>query len=704
MVRRGVLFALLVAFLSTPSAVNANTAAVSLGALAVPRTATAPPIDGTLDSPVWKNAAVAHLTYDLRDHAPAKEETAVFLLTDGAYLYVGVDAKQSIPVRATEHTNGVGLDTDDEVQVDLWPNGTRGFRYKFTSTPIGTHYQYSTENNSFEPTWWSAGKVVPGGYTITMKIPLDVMHGTGSGDWRIQLVRYMPVTNHPFVWSFGAEQSDFNDVNYSGSLSGLPQLAAIREKPRVGVYVLGKAASVNGGGSAIREGADFSIPMMQGTSFVGTLYPDYSNVETDQQTIAPTAFPRIYQEVRPFFTQGANFYSYPNGICSGCPGIIEFYTPVIPTPREGYAVEGQRGLFSYGVLHTNGFERDDTAEAVNYVTPDQQTAFNFQGSMVNTPDLHDLANGITFTHSNLTDFEEFARFADNSGTQVLDTAQAQRYEAGVGMFSPTGANISAVLRKVGLYFDPTDALVQHPDIAGYNINFFKPFKYAPSSRYTEFDVTGNLDRYHDHTGAMDQSDSSVVFSLTTRTLFNMQLSTGSSYVRFSNPPTEGPFLPVTQQGVQLGYNLNGAFPTLVGFNTGRFGPGRLDSWTRTATWRFGTRGAVSLDVDDTDQFVDSTTQYSDAGQRLTQWLERVSYAYQAGPNQSLAFGIRRIIGTPPELNTAPVAVSAWNISAAFHQRVPGGEIYATYGDAALLSTAPQFILKYIRYIGAEKGT
>ncbi|HLJ83605.1 MAG TPA: hypothetical protein VKT51_05475 [Candidatus Eremiobacteraceae bacterium] len=695
---------LLIASVISSSAAGVRGETVHLGSLVVPHAAAVPPIDGTLDNPAWKAAAVAHLSYDLRDHAAAKEDTAAYTLTDGVFLYVGIEARQSIPVRTTEHTNGVGLDTDDEVQVDLWPNGTRGFRYKFTSTAIGTHYQYSTENNSFEPEWWSAGKVVPGGYTITMKIPLAVMHGTGSGDWRIQFIRYMPVTNHPFVWSFGPAQTDFNDVNYSGSLSGLPRLAALREKPRFGIYALGKAASAAAGGSAIREGADISIPLISGTSFVGTLYPDYSNVETDQQTIAPTVFPRIYQEVRPFFTQGANFYSYPNGICSACPGIIEFYTPIIPTPREGYAVEGQRGLFSYGMLHTTGIQRDDTAEAVNYVTPNQKTALNFQGSMVDTPDLHDVADGMTFTHSNLTDLEEFARFGNNSGSQVLDGSQAQRYEAGAGVFSPNGSSLFAVLRKVGLYFDPTDGLVQHPDIAGYDVNFSKPFKFAPTARFIEFDVNGDLDRYHDHTGAMDQSVTNVSGSLTTRTLFNVQVSTGSSYVRLQMPHGEGEFMPVTQQGGQLGYNLNSAMPSFVAFNSGRFGPGRLDTWTRSATVRLGTRGALSLEADDTDQAVDDKSQFADAGEHLTQWLERASFSYQSGPNQSLALGVRRIIGTPPEFTTAPTAQSAWNISAAFHQKVVGGEIFLAYGDASLLSTAPQFILKFIRYVGAEKGT
>ncbi|HEY5095140.1 MAG TPA: sugar-binding protein [Candidatus Eremiobacteraceae bacterium] len=696
MVRRAVLLCALLAV--TTSTMPAAAADSHIGALTVPQTTVAPPIDGTLDNPAWKNAAVAQLTYDLRDHAAATQATTIYTMSDGTYLYVGIDAKQSIPVRTTEHTNGVGLDTDDEVQVDLWPNGTRGFRYKFTSTAIGTHYQYSTENNSFEPAWSSAGKVVPGGYAITMRIPLSVMHGTGAGDWRIQFIRYMPVTNDAFVWSYGPVQSDFNDVNYSGSLAGLPRLSALRERPRIGVYGLGEIASRRIGGSTSRAGADISIPILPGTSFVGTIHPDYSNVETDQQTIAPTAFQRIFNEVRPFFTQGGNFYSYPNGVCSGCPGIIEFYTPKIPTPSDGYAVEGQRGLFSYGMLHVLSVDRDDTAEALNYVTPDQQTAVNFQGSLVDTPTLHDAADGVTLTHNNLKNFEQFARFGTDSGTNVLDDSQAKRYEAGTGVYSADGANAFAVLRQVGAYFNPEDGIVQHPDIAGYNINFFKPFKYPTTARFTEFDVSGNLDRYHNHAGALDQTDNSLALSLASRTLMSAQLTTGSSYLLLPN----NVFSPITQQGGTIAYNNNSSMPTFVSFNTGRFGPGRLNSWTRSSTFRNGTRGAVTLEFDDTDQ-------YLDAGSKSTEWLERFSYSYQSGPNQALALGIRRIIGTPPVLlKPSPGSTlsfeDGWNLSAAFHQKVPGGEVYVVYGDASAFSTSPAFIIKFIRYIGADKGT
>lgn len=663
-----------------------------IGSVSVPRTDVAPAVDGMLDDPAWKNAAKVELGYDLRNHQAASERTFAYLMTDGPFLYVGIDAKQSIPVRATERTNGVGLDTDDEVQVDLWPNGTSGFMYKFTSTAIGTHYQYSTENNLFEPTWWTAGRIHDGGFTITMKIPLGAMHGTGSRSWRVQFIRYMPATNQPFVWSYGATQQGFNDVNYSGDLGGLPRLAAVHAKPRVGVYGLGAVAAPSAGGSTSRAGADVSVPLIPGTAFVGTFHPDFSNVEVDQQSISPTAFQRIFTEVRPFFAQGANFYSYPNGQCIGCPGIIEFYTPNIPTPRDGYAVEGQHGLFSYGALDALGTGRTDTGQGLNYVSPNQHDAINTQRSSVAEGNFYDEERGIAYVHDNKSNLFETVRYADDRGTNVLDGSRAQRYEAGAGYYTPT-TQINAVLRKVGQYFNPVDGIVQHPDIAGYDVNFSKQFKYAPTARITEFDVNGNLDRYQGHTGGFDQTDSSLTFAASTRTLFSLQWTVGSSYVLLA----PNLFSPVSQPGVTLSYNAQSSMPTSMTFNTGRFGPGQLYSWFRSSTVRAGSRGLLTLEADDTDQ-------YTDTGKHYTQWLERGSLAYQSGPDSSLAFGVRRIIGAPPALAAPFPYVNAWNLSAAYHRKVGRGELYLVYGDAAAFSTAPQLILKYIRYIGAEKGT
>jgi hypothetical protein len=691
---------LVVALAATAGAAAASVEKV-IGSISVPKISAAPPIDGTLADPAWKNAVQVTLPYDLRTHSHDAESTTWYLMTDGEFLYVAVDARQSETIRATEHTNMVGLDTDDEVQVDLWPNGSRGFGYKFTSTPIGTHYEYSTENNAFEPTWWSVGKIDPGGYIINMKIPIGVMHGTGAGGWRVQLIRYVETTNTPYVWSYGSEQGSFNDVKYSGTLSGLPMLAGLHEPPRVGVYALGALAANSIGGSTSRVGADVSIPIVSGTAFVSTFHPDYSDVEIDQQTISPTAFQRYYQDVRPFFTQGANFDSYPDGTCVQCPGISELYTPNIPTPREGYEVEGQRGLFDYDGFDAIGDSRDDVSEAINYDAPNLENSIDFQGTASDQPGLHDDADGLVLTHDNTTDLKEFVRYASNSGTGVLAGDQAQRYEAGWVYYTPT-SQLSFVDRKIGEYFDPIDALVDHPDIAGWAASYTDSIPFSQTAAITSVNLNADLDRYHDHTGELDQTDNYAQLSATTRTLFTTGVSTGSDYVLFpaadfAPSPSSAEFLPTGQNGIFIGYNQDGSTPTQVNLDTGHFGQGLLDSWLRSTTMKFGEKGLLSLEVDDTQQFADTGSTY-------TQWLERASFALQQNADDSVALGVRRIIGVAPDLTGVNSFEDGWNVSAAFRRKFPNGELYLVYGDAALFSTSPQFIIKYVRYFGADKGT
>jgi hypothetical protein len=157
------------------------------------------------------------------------------------------------------------------------------------------------------------------------------------------------------------------------------------------------------------------------------------------------------------------------------------------------------------------------------------------------------------------------------------------------------------------------------------------------------------------------------------------------------------FTPVNQSGVQLTYDYGSATPTTISLNQGRFGPGSLRSWVRATTLRIGQRGSLSIEADDTDQRTDS-------GSRYVQWLERASFAYQSGPDSSLAFGARRIVGTAPLLDGVQTFQSTWNLSAGYHLKTTAGELYVVYGDAAAVSTVPAFLVKFIRYVGAQKGT
>src|SRR5205807_5855588 len=72
----------------------------------VARTADAPPIDGSIDHPVWRGAAHVALTWNVDFRRPADEPTDALVLTDGEYLYVAFVAHQKATPLVTQRTNG----------------------------------------------------------------------------------------------------------------------------------------------------------------------------------------------------------------------------------------------------------------------------------------------------------------------------------------------------------------------------------------------------------------------------------------------------------------------------------------------------------------------------------------------------------------------------------------------------------------------
>jgi len=689
-VRSVVVLALLLALgFAGTAQVRAAAATVSApGELRVPLVTATPPMDGDANHPAWAQAATTTYDYDLRLKRKSANSTVAKVMTDGRYLYVAFDAKYNGQLRAEQHTNNVGVDTDDEVQIDLWPSGANGFRYIFIATPLGTHYQFSSENDVYEPEWTSAGRIVPGGFMVTMRIPLNVMKGARTERWNAQFARLTMQTREDLAWNHGENQSDHNDLTYAGVFHNMPVVAATRPKARVAVYGLTEIGSSGSGNSTARAGADISIPITSGSSFIATLHPDFSNVEADQQTIAPTAFQRNYAEVRPFFTQLSQFYNRFNSVGYY---VADLYTPSIPTPRNGYAFEGKEGPFTLSALDAVGADaRNDSAQSFGYHTPNRKFAVSLQHTGVSLPGVKDDVVSAGIVNDNLRNFFTYLNYGSDKGTYVLDGSQAQRYEAGFGIYGPTSF-FGGAIRKLGAYYSPYDGYVQLTDVAGFTFNGSKDFLFKQPGKIRRVSPYVFFDSYHQHDGQLNQYDMEEGVEITTYSNWRLDLNAGSSYLR----EADGTMSPITQNTFRLVYNDTTATPTLFSWATGRFGPGQLDTWDRSTTLRVGKRGSFTLEVDD-------TAQYLDIGQRRIQWFERASYAYQLTRESSFAVGIRKVVGQSPILSYQQP--EGTNITANYHGKMGPWEFYAAYGSANNISTLHAVTLKVIRYIGAAKGT
>ncbi len=610
---------------------------------------------------------------------------------DSKFLYVAFVAKQREPITATQQTNDQGLSSDDAVMVYLWPTGNTGNEYGFEANAMGTRYAFSTENTAFAPTWEAAASTSSAGYVVTERIPLDVIRGDGRSNWRIQFARTIRASNQTLEWAHDPAAGSADTSIYAGYLNAMAIASrTTRTKPRIALYGLGEYGSNASGLSTSRAGADVALPIAPTASFVATFHPDYSNVELDQQSISPTAFQRRYQEVRPFFTQGANYYNDFN--CNDCLNWPLLYTPEIPTPRDGYAIEGTQGTFAFAGFDAVGNQRNDTAQTFYWKTPNHHDEFIYQGVGVDMPGLHDRTNYIQGVVGNAHNFSTYVTLGNESGSQVPSPNEGRYSEYGINFFTPK-SGFFAAWHDVGSEYAPPDAFNQINDVKGPSVYLFREFDNGPHAFIQSIQPSIDYARYVDHTGNENYAYDSLYLSVTTRNQFYLQVTTGSEYLRFPNSP--GGL--TNQNGIQLAYGQNTSAPSSITYNVGRFGDGNLrsmDLQTSVHVRRFGT---LSLETYHTDDFLD-------AGGRLQQWLERVSFAYQIAPGQSLALGWRKIVGTGPTFFNTPQFIDATNFSLAYYRRFHGAELYFAYGTPNQLNTQHDVLLKLIRYIGADKGT
>ena len=696
-----------------------SSAAASMLKTQVPKLKANVPLEPDASLATWIETVALPLTWDVVHARPADDSTDVHVATDGKFLYVRFDAKQRSPIAISQHSddlvtggsqNGgtIAWSNDDAVWVDLWPTGPSGFQYQFESNPGGSHNEASTENTAFAPHWESRGMTFDGGFTVTMAIPLNVIHGLHAGDWRAQFIRYVRATGAQYVWSYDSLQTLADDASRAGVLT-MPTVAvaAAKPKPRVASYALGSVAGESAGGSTSRVGADISIPFTRTAAFFATLHPDYSNVELDQQTIAPSVTQRVQAEVRPFFTQAGPFYNTFN--CFVC---LDFrttlYSPGIPTPASGYAIEGKQGGIGFAGFDAIGTQRNDLAGTLNYTSPDTMWHAAVQHVSANVSGTIDDANEIGINWNSLKYLSGYINYSTDAGTNVLDPSRASALDGGL-TWQNSNFIISGALRKVGEYFNPVDGFNAHPDIAGWALSAGKQWNFAPQSKLQSVAVGGIIDRYQSAFYGQSQSDQILSLDVLTKSAWDLQLYTGSDYWLFGQVLT-----PVSQNaGFSLMYHSGlqsspgnfccpnhgpSSYPTWIYYNTGKYGDGRLDTWLRTTTIRVGNRGALTLAVDDTAQWMTSQP-------NNIQWFYSAGYSYQINRNSSFAVGGRRFIGTPPEPNGGGNCVGKCdNISIAYHLRTRNSEIFVAYGDPNSLVTVPQAIFKIIFYAGAEKGT
>jgi hypothetical protein len=704
-------------------------------------------LDPSLADPVWQAGKVPQngAWQNVASKLAAPHATTVYMLYDDKNLYVAFEAEQKgTPIVATQTTNNVGYGTDDFVSVGIDTSASGSQNYLFETTPRGVRYQQASENVRYRPDWQSAATTGDGSWKAVMIIPLDIMRirGGKSQTWRIDFYRNVAAAGDHLTWSYdGVMQDngsgnwpDFNNVRFWASATNLALMTttSIRPKPHAEIYGLATAGSdrdlfqqANGSFLAqnVREaGIDVTVPITPTINFVGTANPDFSNVETDQQTIAPQEFRRLLNEYRPFFAQGAGFMNpNPSGLSNFIsPQNAVFYSPSIGPFDMGAKAEGTFGNESFGLMNFRGFD-DVTGNTFNddvfgYHHLLQDNTFQYWADGVlahHSISGHDSTFEGGFKGRNLKNgfVYSFNTAVEQASNSWLPTGIAQSTNAFVDVHKPNYETLVQWVDTTPSY-NPIDGFTSNSDIRGPMavLNFNGSTK---TLKNWALIFTG--DRWLDRSGAVHEADTSAAFNATFKNKFSLNgvgpvVSSLRSYDVPAGPGCSGPIVGqdfftgspcyLNGQNVQFnlmsvpaGYGDGGPTPVDVSANWGRFGGNELHFYTSQTSRPIGSRMTLGLEYDGTYE------RPLLGGPLSSQFLRRVTLGINTGADSNLAFSLRSVNGLGGFITQPGV-----NLAAAFHMRMQSGDLYMDYGTPAANVTIHRFVVKYVIRAGGDAGT
>ena len=336
-------------------------------------------LDGVLDEPVWRQAAVltGFTQYRPVDSRPAQDSTQVLVFYAPDAIYFGIRAYEAHGnvVRATLADRD-NIDADDKIQILLDTFNDRRRALLFAVNPLGAQEDgvrseglagaAGGQNAGFrfdgvvdlnpDYVYQSQGQVTPWGYAVEVRIPFKSLRyqSGATQDWGIQIIRTTQHTGYEDTWApvVRASASFLIQSGALKSLTGLRRGLVMDVSPEFTSRLDGAPVTP----STYRYqnidpqvGVNVRWGITQNLSAAGAVNPDFSQVEADVgQVTVNQRFALFFPEKRPFFLEGLEQFDTPNAL---------IYTRRIIDPIAGAKLTGKVGptaVAYIGAIDDNG--------------------------------------------------------------------------------------------------------------------------------------------------------------------------------------------------------------------------------------------------------------------------------------------------------------------------------------------------------------
>lgn len=313
-----------------------------------------PVIDGDIED-LWKEGEIKGEFISFITGKPCNEQTKVYLLWGEDYLYVAFEAMvlDIKNIRAASMIRDEGnLRYDDMIGIiiDTYGDGKGG--YKFSVNPLGTQADESSRDENWDGIWESKTKILNDRWVVEIKIPFKSLRYFSMEEqiWGVQFARDHRKQSDTSVLFWSGKAFSGNPLYFS-TLKGIKIKGGALEKKFIGYGVFQDSKDEP---QKFNVGMDVSYPLTPSLRGNLALLPDFSEVETDENTAFPQQFERFLPERRLFFKEGADYFTSRTGdFLGGQPGAFKiFHSRRIGRFDIGGKLSGKIGDYSLGALYT----------------------------------------------------------------------------------------------------------------------------------------------------------------------------------------------------------------------------------------------------------------------------------------------------------------------------------------------------------------
>ena len=315
-------------------------------------------VDGVLDEPFWSQALVVPANIEVRpgENIESPVKTEAYLVYNSSHIYVGFKCQDPDPSQIRAHLCDRDQTWNDDWILILFDTFNDQQRtYDFSCNPFGIQADQiettSGGGGSWDAIWESDGRITEDGYVVEMSIPFRSLGFPRSQDdqiWGFDVVRSYPRNVRHHIGSFPRDRSNncymcqsLKLIGFAGASPGknvelAPTLSS--------VFTQEREDETSGPFFDKTKSTDLGLTMQWGftpnLTLSGTLNPDFSNIEADAvQLDINSQFALYYSEKRPFFLEGADFFSTPFNLV---------HTRSLAEPDYGVKLSGKEGRNSIG--------------------------------------------------------------------------------------------------------------------------------------------------------------------------------------------------------------------------------------------------------------------------------------------------------------------------------------------------------------------